>query len=104
METTVLAVKEVDTSNVSSDNGVSSLQSADVDNDVLTTSDNFDNLQSAIKTAYANGNCLKLESNYQYTESNDNYDGVTITNDNFVLDGNGHIIDVNIVLLEKFIQ
>ena len=60
-------------------------------NNVYTTSESsFTNLSDEIKNA---GTYLELTKDYAFNNESDNYTGILIEKDNFVLNGEGHIVD-----------
>ena len=61
--------------------------------DIYTTGESsFSNLADEIENA---GTSLDLTKEYTFNNATDNNTGILISKDNFVLNGNGHILDGN---------
>ena len=78
-------------SDVSVDNEVLSV--LEVDNSDSNDVKNFDDLKSDID-AKSNNSVLDLDCDYKYNGTS-NFDGITISKNNFTIDGHDHTIDAN---------
>ena len=86
------AVSDLETT-VSSGDGNSKLQSAGNDDVLSANPDSFDDLQKVINAKGDNSE-LVLNYSYKYTGGED-FTGITITQNNFTINGNGYTLDAN---------